>query len=111
MKKQTNFDIYNINSEWLAKWLCLRIELPCAYMDYRYVFLALLSNLFHAEHGFYLLGAFDSSVHISEEATNARTAVPFAIVTSTVISCILGWGECIMTENYLVLELTEALSH
>jgi len=38
------------------------------------------------------IGAFDSSVHISEEATNARTAVPFAIISSAVVACILGWG-------------------
>ncbi|KAF9505496.1 hypothetical protein BS47DRAFT_1374301 [Hydnum rufescens UP504] len=34
--------------------------------------------------------SFDSSVHISEEATNAATAVPWAIVGSTAIGGILG---------------------
>ncbi|KAF8527490.1 APC amino acid permease [Hysterangium stoloniferum] len=36
------------------------------------------------------IGAFDSSVHISEEATNAATAVPWAIVGAISISGILG---------------------
>lgn len=32
------------------------------------------------------LGSFDSSVHISEEAGNAATAVPWAIVSVTCVS-------------------------
>ncbi|KAF8582849.1 amino acid transporter [Ramaria rubella] len=36
------------------------------------------------------IGAFDSSVHISEEATNAATAVPWAIVGAIAISGVLG---------------------
>ena len=40
-----------------------------------------------------LAGAYDSPVHISEEATNARTAVPFAIISSAVIAGLVGWGE------------------
>ena len=38
------------------------------------------------------IGAFDSAVHISEEATNSRTGVPFAIVTSVVTAGVLGWA-------------------
>ena len=38
-------------------------------------------------------GSFDSSVHISEEATNAGTAVPFAIVASAAVGGLVGWGE------------------
>ena len=37
-------------------------------------------------------GEYDSAVHISEEATNARTAVPFAIIGSIVAAGVLGWG-------------------
>ena len=37
-------------------------------------------------------GVYDAPVHISEEAANARTAVPFAIIGSAVIVGILGWG-------------------
>jgi hypothetical protein len=41
----------------------------------------------------YTLGAFDSSVHISEEATNASVAVPWAMMGACSIGGILGWGE------------------
>jgi amino acid transporter len=37
-------------------------------------------------------GSFDSSVHISEEASNAATAVPWAIVLAIALAGILGWG-------------------
>ncbi|KAI0049724.1 amino acid transporter [Auriscalpium vulgare] len=36
--------------------------------------------------------SFDSSVHISEEASNAATAVPWAIVWAIAIAGILGWA-------------------
>jgi len=36
--------------------------------------------------------SFDSSVHISEEASNASTAVPWAIVYAIGIAGVLGWG-------------------
>ncbi|VDB94224.1 unnamed protein product [Peniophora sp. CBMAI 1063] len=36
--------------------------------------------------------SFDSSVHISEEAANAATAVPWAIVMAIAIAGILGWA-------------------
>lgn len=39
-----------------------------------------------------LTGGFDSSVHISEEASNASTAVPWAIVNVIAVSGVLGWG-------------------
>ncbi|KIJ18172.1 PF00324 AA_permease [Paxillus involutus ATCC 200175] len=38
------------------------------------------------------IGAFDSSVHISEEASNAATAVPWAIVSAIGIAGVLGWA-------------------
>jgi amino acid transporter len=38
----------------------------------------------------YLPGSFDSSVHISEEASNAATAVPWAIVSAIGIAGVLG---------------------
>ncbi|KAI0320655.1 APC amino acid permease [Amylostereum chailletii] len=37
------------------------------------------------------IGGFDSTVHISEEARNARTAVPWAMLCSVVTSCALGF--------------------
>jgi amino acid transporter len=39
------------------------------------------------------IGGFDSSVHISEEASNANRVVPFSIITAPALGCILGWGE------------------
>jgi len=36
--------------------------------------------------------SFDSSVHISEEASNAATAVPWAIVNAIAIAGVLGWA-------------------
>ncbi|KAJ7830506.1 amino acid/polyamine transporter I [Mycena olivaceomarginata] len=36
--------------------------------------------------------SFDSSVHISEEASNAATAVPWAIVCAIAIAGVLGWA-------------------
>ncbi|EIW55875.1 APC amino acid permease [Trametes versicolor FP-101664 SS1] len=38
------------------------------------------------------IGGFDASVHISEEASNARTAVPWAIISAVGIAGILGWA-------------------
>ncbi|KAH9477067.1 putative amino-acid permease C11D3.08c [Psilocybe cubensis] len=38
------------------------------------------------------IGGFDSAVHISEEASNAAIAVPWAIVSAIAISGILGWA-------------------
>ncbi|KAI0360810.1 APC amino acid permease [Trametes cingulata] len=37
------------------------------------------------------IGGFDASVHISEEASNARTAVPWAIISAVGIAGVLGW--------------------
>lgn len=37
-------------------------------------------------------GSFDSAVHISEEAANAATAVPWAIVGSISVAAVLGLG-------------------
>jgi hypothetical protein len=40
-----------------------------------------------------VIGSFDGTVHLSEEASNAATAVPWAIVGSIVVSAILGMGQ------------------
>lgn len=37
--------------------------------------------------------SYDSTVHISEEASNARTAVPFSIIASAVVAGLVGWGK------------------
>ena len=33
-------------------------------------------------------------VHISEEAKNSNTAIPYGIVFATLSSVVLGWGQC-----------------
>ncbi|OCH88536.1 APC amino acid permease [Obba rivulosa] len=38
------------------------------------------------------IAGFDSSVHLSEEASNAAIAVPWAIILSSSVGGVLGWG-------------------
>ncbi|KAH9896735.1 APC amino acid permease [Cubamyces lactineus] len=40
----------------------------------------------------YVISGFESSIHLSEEAHNARTAVPWAIVRTVAISSLIGWA-------------------
>lgn len=40
----------------------------------------------------YSIGGYDASVHMSEEASNAATAIPWAIISSIALSVVLGWG-------------------
>ncbi|KAJ7497558.1 amino acid/polyamine transporter I [Mycena latifolia] len=47
------------------------------------------------------VAGFDTSVHISEEARNAPSAVPFAIISATVVSSILGWIVNIVLAFYI----------
>ncbi|KAJ7195278.1 amino acid permease-domain-containing protein [Mycena haematopus] len=64
----TNGMLSNWSSVALAKWLRFRVEL------------------------FIPTGGFDLGVHISEEARHANVAVPWAIISVTGISCILGFA-------------------
>ena len=48
-------------------------------------------------------GAFDSTVHLSEEATNASVAVPWAIVYATGSGCVLGWGKYYAVSRCVVI--------
>lgn len=48
------------------------------------------------------IGSFDSSVHISEEASNAATAVPWAIIGAISIAGVLGTGE--FANQYIFFE-------
>ena len=41
----------------------------------------------------WVVGVFDSIVHVSEEATNAKVALPFAIILSAISGVVLGWGK------------------
>ncbi|KZV66718.1 amino acid transporter [Peniophora sp. CONT] len=38
------------------------------------------------------ISGFDVSVHVSEEARNAKTVVPWSLVSAVMISAVLGWG-------------------
>ncbi|KIJ35490.1 hypothetical protein M422DRAFT_180705, partial [Sphaerobolus stellatus SS14] len=40
----------------------------------------------------WIIGAFDSTVHISKEATNASVDIPFAIILAAMSSILIGWG-------------------
>ena len=55
---------------------------------------------------------FDSSLHISEEAENARVAVPRGLVGATAVAGIMGWGGLPVTLmlNYLHNVLQRSMS-
>lgn len=57
-----------------------------------YVRILLISDIIYLLKVIYVIGSFDSPVHISEEASNAATAVPWGIVWSVCIAAILGVG-------------------
>jgi hypothetical protein len=52
----------------------------------------LIRDIIYLLKAIYIIGSFDSAVHISEEASNAVTAVPWGIVWSVCIAAILGLG-------------------
>ncbi|KAF8438637.1 amino acid/polyamine transporter I [Boletus edulis BED1] len=56
------------------------------------------------------INGFDSSVHISEEATNAATAVPWAIVSAVSIASLLGWAINISLTFCMGTDLTSLIS-
>ncbi|KAF8130357.1 amino acid/polyamine transporter I [Boletus edulis] len=56
------------------------------------------------------INGFDSSVHISEEATNATTAVPWAIVSAVSIASLLGWAINISLTFCMGTDLTSLIS-
>ena len=55
---------------------------------------------------------FDSSLHISEEAENARVAVPRGLVGATAVAGIMGWGGLSVTLmlNYINNVLQRSMS-
>ncbi len=73
----------------LAKWLRIRPQLPRTAMDHRYG----LPIVIWRQSMTISAGGFDAPVHISEEASNARTAVPWAIISGVGAAGVLGWGE------------------
>ncbi len=69
----------------------VHFEPSCAFVDHWWVFP--LDDIAWDGPVNILLGGFDSTVHISEEASNPATAVPTAIILSVIVGGILGWGE------------------
>ncbi|KAJ7647069.1 amino acid/polyamine transporter I [Roridomyces roridus] len=57
------------------------------------------------------VAGFDTSVHISEEARNAPRAVPFAILSATILSSILGWIVNIVLAFYIGNDLDAITSN
>ncbi|KAJ6596370.1 amino acid/polyamine transporter I [Mycena vulgaris] len=57
------------------------------------------------------VSGFDTSVHISEEARNAPRAVPFAMLSSTILSCILGWIVTIVLVFYIGNDLHSVIGN
>ncbi|KAJ7254403.1 amino acid/polyamine transporter I [Mycena haematopus] len=57
------------------------------------------------------VGGFDATVHISEEARNAPRAVPFAILSATIVGCILGWITVIVLAFYIGNDLDSVIGN
>jgi hypothetical protein len=81
------------NSQRMAFGICFHSQFPGAFVGDRcvpcYIHIMVIRRL-PLRH---LSGAFDSTLHISEEATNASIAVPWAMISACGISSILGWGK------------------
>ncbi|KAI6152263.1 amino acid/polyamine transporter I [Pisolithus tinctorius] len=86
----------------LAVIIGLPIATPRQYMNTASFAFGSFNNLYGWPDGFafilslltplWTVSAFDASVHISEEASNAATAVPWAIACSNIIATSLGWA-------------------
>ncbi|KAJ7683253.1 amino acid/polyamine transporter I [Mycena rosella] len=57
------------------------------------------------------VGGFDTSVHISEEARNASHAVPFAMISATVLGSVLGFIVNIVLALYMGSDLGSVASN
>ncbi|KAJ6552791.1 amino acid/polyamine transporter I [Mycena capillaripes] len=55
------------------------------------------------------IGGFDSCVHISEEASNATVAVPWAIVAATTLGSLLGWVINVTVAFYMGTDIGDIL--
>ncbi|KAG0692512.1 amino acid/polyamine transporter I [Suillus ampliporus] len=82
--------------------IALPIATPAEYRNSASFALGNFTNLYGWPSGFafilsfmaplYTIGGFDASVHMSEEASNAAIAIPWAITGSIAVSAVLGWG-------------------
>ncbi|KAJ7822857.1 amino acid/polyamine transporter I [Mycena leptocephala] len=57
------------------------------------------------------IGGFDTVVHISEEARNASRAVPFAMISGTVLISVLGWIVNIVLALYIGNDLDSIIGN
>ncbi|KAJ7752932.1 amino acid/polyamine transporter I [Mycena metata] len=57
------------------------------------------------------VGGYDTVVHISEEARNAPRAVPFAIMSATILSALLGWIVIIVLALYMGSDLDSVIGN
>ncbi|EIN05728.1 APC amino acid permease [Punctularia strigosozonata HHB-11173 SS5] len=55
------------------------------------------------------IGGFDAAIHISEEASNAAVAVPWAIVSAVGIACALGWVINVVLAFYMGTDMASLL--
>lgn len=83
-----------LDSQRLDGWLRIRSELHRPFVDHQS---AIHHWLFSEPHpqlmlDLFFVDGFDASVHISEEASNASFAVPWALMMAVIVSSILGWG-------------------
>ena len=46
------------------------------------------------------LAGLDTIVHISEEAKNANTAIPYGILFATLTTFALGWGKSLQSAGF-----------
>lgn len=83
-----------LDSQWLDGWLRICSELHRPFVDHQSAIHHWLFSVPYPQLIFDLFSVdgFDASVHISEEASNASFAVPWALMMAVVVSSILGWG-------------------
>lgn len=84
-----------LDSQRLGGWLRICSELHRPFVDHQS---AIHHWLFSETHpqlmlDLFFVDGFDASVHVSEEASNARFAVPWALMMAVIASSILGWGK------------------
>lgn len=85
----------SINRDTLAECICFYFELSRPGMDcWSVAWSQSLSRRTNFNYWIWTCpdaAGFDTSIHISEEARNAPRAVPFAILSSTIVGLLLGW--------------------
>lgn len=83
-----------LDSQRLDGWLRICSELYRPSVDHQSAIHHCLCSVPHHQLilDLFFVDGFDASVHISEEASNASFAVPWALMMAVILSSILGWG-------------------